>query len=108
MQPERKIPMAGEALKLMAQMVISHASTTELSPQELLKEIKEVYSLLASMEAEAAAAAPEVCVPAPVARPRKPRKVKMVETPLAKAVENEDGLPLGDPDYIEFMDSREG
>ena len=51
--------MAGEALKLMAQMVISHASTTELTPQELLKEIKEVYSLLASMEAEAAAAAAE-------------------------------------------------
>ena len=42
----------------MAQIVISHASTTELTPQELLKEIKEVYSLLASMEAEAAARLP--------------------------------------------------
>lgn len=103
--------MAGEALKLMAQMVITHASTTELTPQELLKEIKEVYSLLASLEAEAAAPAPEVCTPAPparVARPRKPRKVKMVEAPLAKAVEEEDGPPLGDPDYMEFMESREG
>ena len=53
--------MAGEALKLMAQMVISHASTTELTPQELLKEIKEVYSLLVAMEAEASVAASEVC-----------------------------------------------
>ena len=100
--------MAGEALKLMAQMVISHASTTELTPQELLKEIKEVYSLLASMEAEAAAAASEVCASVPLVRPRKPRKVKMVEAPIAKAVENEDGPPLGDPDYMEFMESREG
>ncbi len=100
--------MAGEALKLMAQIVISHASTTELTPQELLKEINEVYSVLASMEAEAAAAVAEVCAPAPVARARKPRKVKMVESPVAQAIENEEGLPLGDPDYIEFMDSREG
>ena len=100
--------MAGEALKLMAQMVISHASTTELTPQELLKEIKEVYSLLASMEAEAAVAASEVCASVPIIHPRKPRKVKMVEAPVAKAIENEEGLPLGDPDYIEFMDSREG
>jgi predicted transcriptional regulator len=104
MQPERKIPMAGEALKLMAQIVISHASTTELTPQELLKEIKEVYSALASLEAEVAAPAP----PAPVARARKPRKVKMVESPVAKAIEDEDGLVFRDPDYIEFMDSREG
>ena len=100
--------MAGEALKLMAQMVISHASTTELTPQELLKEIKEVYSLLAAMEAEATAAASEVCASVPLVRPRRPRKVKMVEAPIAKAIENEEGLPLGDPDYIEFMDSREG
>lgn len=96
--------MAGEALKLVAQIVTSHASTTELTPQELLKEIKEVYNLLASLEAEACVPAP----PAPVARPRKPRKVKMVESPVAQAVENEDGPPLGDPDYMEFMESREG
>lgn len=98
--------MASEALKLMAQIVISHVSTTELTPQELLKEIKEVYGLLASLEAEAAASAPEV---APrIARPRKPRKVKMVESPEAKAIENEAGPVLGEPDYLEFMDTREG
>ncbi len=100
--------MAGETLKLMAQIVISHASTTELTPQELLKEIKEVHSVLAAMEAEAATAAAEVCASVPFVRPRRPRKVKMVEAPIAKAIENEEGLPLGDPDYIEFMDSREG
>jgi hypothetical protein len=104
MQPERKNSMAGETRKLMAQIVISHASTTELTPKELLKEINEVYGVLASLEPEVEAPAP----PAPVARPRKPRKVKMVESPVAKAVENEDGPVLGDPDYLEFMESREG
>ncbi len=98
--------MAGEALKLMAQIVISHASTTELTPQELLKEIKEVYGLLACLEPEIEAPAPQVAAPA--ARARKPRKVKMVESPLAKAVEDEEGLPFRETDYIEFMDSREG
>jgi predicted transcriptional regulator len=54
--------MASEVLKLTAQIVISHASMTELSTKELVDEIKELYHLLASMEAgiEAAAApAPE-------------------------------------------------
>lgn len=96
--------MADEALKLMAQIVISHASTTELTPQELLKEIKEVHRVLASLEPEVAAPAP----PAPVARRRKPRKVKLVESPEAKAIENEDAPVIGDPDYMEFMESREG
>lgn len=34
--------MASEVLKLTAQIVISHASMTELTPNELVKEIKEV------------------------------------------------------------------
>jgi hypothetical protein len=34
--------------------------------------------------------------------------VKMVESPEAKAVEDETKLPVGDPDYMEFMESREG
>jgi len=42
--------MASEVLKLTAQIVISHASMTELSPQELVEEIKEVYNALASLE----------------------------------------------------------
>jgi predicted transcriptional regulator len=42
--------MASEVLKLTAQIVISHASMTELTPKELVGEIKEVYNALASLE----------------------------------------------------------
>lgn len=42
--------MASEALKLTAQIVISHASMSELTPKELVDEIKEVYQLLTSLE----------------------------------------------------------
>ena len=96
--------MASEVLNLTAQIVMSHAAMTELTPKELVKEIKEVYRVLASMEDEIVA--PEIAAPA--RRPRKPRAVKMVESPEAKAVEDETKLPVGDPDYMEFMESREG
>jgi predicted transcriptional regulator len=96
--------MASDVLNLTAQIVISHASMTELSPKELVKEIKAVYRVLAALEEEIVA--PEAM--APVRRPRKPRAVKMVESPEAKAVEDETKLPVGDPDYMEFMESREG
>jgi hypothetical protein len=96
--------MASEVLNLTAQIVISHASMTELSPKELVKEIKAVYRVVASLEDEIIE--PEAV--APVRRPRKPRAVKMVESPEAKAVEDETKLPVGDPDYMEFMESREG
>ena len=97
--------MASEVLNLTAQIVSSHASMTELSPKELVQEIKAVYRALASLEEEIAAA--EAMAPVP-RRPRKPRAVKMVESPEAKAVEDETKLPVGDPDYMEFMESREG
>ena len=42
--------MASEVLKLTAQIVISHASMSELTPEELVEEIKEVYNVLASLE----------------------------------------------------------
>ena len=42
--------MATEALKLMAQIVMSHASMSELTPKELVDEIKSVYSVLAALE----------------------------------------------------------
>ena len=38
--------MATEILKLTAEIVISHASMSELSPQQLVEEIKEVYNVL--------------------------------------------------------------
>ncbi len=43
--------MATEVLRLTAQIVISHASMTELSPKELADEIKDIYSLLETLEA---------------------------------------------------------
>lgn len=42
--------MATELLKLTAQIVISHASMSELTPKELVEEIKDVYHLLSSLE----------------------------------------------------------
>ena len=42
--------MASEVLNLAAQIVISHAAMTELTPKELVKEIKEVYRVLAALE----------------------------------------------------------
>jgi len=98
--------MASEVLNLTAQIVSSHASMTELSPKELVKEIKAVYRVVASLELEEEIVALETAAPVP--RPRKPRAVKMVESPEAKAVEDETKLPVGDPDYMEFMESREG
>jgi predicted transcriptional regulator len=96
--------MAREVLNLTAQIVASHASMTQLSPKALVKEIKEVYRVLAALE-------DEMVVPetkAPVPRPRKTRAVKMIESPMAKAIEDEAGPAVGDPDYMEFMESREG
>ena len=42
--------MATEALKLTAQIVISHVSMSELTPKELVDEIKSVYNILADLE----------------------------------------------------------
>ena len=42
--------MANDVLKLTAEIVMSHASMSELSTQELVDEIKEVYNVLASLE----------------------------------------------------------
>jgi predicted transcriptional regulator len=41
--------MASEVVKLTAQIVMSHASITELTPTELITEIKEIYEVLASL-----------------------------------------------------------
>lgn len=43
--------MATEILKLTAEIIISHASMSEISTQQLVEEIKEVYNTLASLEA---------------------------------------------------------
>lgn len=52
--------MATEIIKITAQIVISHASMSELSTQELLEEIQEIYGLLSSLES---GVVPEIMVP---------------------------------------------
>jgi predicted transcriptional regulator len=42
--------MPSEELKLAAQIVISHASMTELTPKELVEELKEIYSVLIAFQ----------------------------------------------------------
>ncbi|MGC1405044.1 MAG: MucR family transcriptional regulator [Thermodesulfobacteriota bacterium] len=42
--------MPNDVLKLTAEIVMSHASMSELSTQELVEEIKDVYNVLASLE----------------------------------------------------------
>lgn len=68
--------MANELLKLTAQIVMSHASVSELSPAQLVDEIKEVYALLASLEeempAEGAVTAAMAKEPAAVRKPSVP------------------------------------
>jgi hypothetical protein len=96
--------MASDVMRLTAQIVISHASMTELTPTELIGEIKEIFNALASLESEIVA--PES--KPKVIRPRKPRKVKMKISPEAKSVQSEEGPAAGDPDYMDFMEHREG
>jgi hypothetical protein len=96
--------MASEILDLTAQIVISHASMTELTPKELVEEIKGVYKALASLEKVDVVSE----APVPVTPKRKLRRAKMVESPEAKLVEDEGKAEVGDPDYMDFMSSREG
>jgi predicted transcriptional regulator len=104
-QPAKgRLQMASEVMKLTAQIVMSHASMTELTPTELIEEIKEIYDVLVSLEC--AVVAPE-SRPNKV-RPRKSRKVKMKKSPEAESVQNEEGPVVGDPDYMDFMEHREG
>jgi predicted transcriptional regulator len=42
--------MATEILKLTTEIVVSHASMTELTPEQLVEEIKQVYNALSSLE----------------------------------------------------------
>lgn len=42
--------MAREVMKLTSEIVISHASMTELTPEQLVNEIKAVYKVLSSLD----------------------------------------------------------
>jgi predicted transcriptional regulator len=96
--------MASEILKLTAQIVMSHASMTELTPTQLIDEVKEIYGLLVSLESEVAA--PESRPK--MTRPRQPRKVKVKMSKEARSVRNMEAPEVGDPDYLDFMEHREG
>lgn len=74
--------MASEILKLTAQIVISHASMSELTPKELVEEIRDVYHLLSSLEAGAPA---EVT---PVEKPVMPEEVRKPPIPLEDIVQD--------------------
>ena len=50
MNPKEIIPMASEILKMTTEIVVSHASMTELTPEQLVDEIKAVYNVLASLD----------------------------------------------------------
>ena len=65
--------MAKEILRLTAEVVISHASITELSTQELVDEIKDIYNVLASLEGGAV-------IPESMA-PKKGEEEKVVKKP---------------------------
>jgi predicted transcriptional regulator len=43
-------PMPSDVLKLTTEIVISHVSMTELTPEQLVEEIKQVYNVLASLD----------------------------------------------------------
>ena len=42
--------MPSEVLKMTTEIVVNHASLTELTPEQLVNEIKAVYNVLASLE----------------------------------------------------------
>jgi len=42
--------MPSEILKLTTEIVVSHASLTELTPDQLVSEIKDIYNVLSSLE----------------------------------------------------------
>lgn len=78
--------MASEVLKLTAQIVISHASMSELTPKELVEEIKDLYALLSSLEGE-------ITVEAVPGAPEKAKEAKAVvkkpAIPLDEVVKEE-------------------
>jgi predicted transcriptional regulator len=44
------IPMSSEVLKLTTEIVVSHASSSELTTEQLANEIKDVYNVLSSLD----------------------------------------------------------
>jgi predicted transcriptional regulator len=82
---KRRAPMASEVLRLTAQIVMSHASMTELTPKELIEELKEIYSVLASYGEALEAVAPSEEVEAVAETVKKPQ-IPLKEIVKAKHV----------------------
>jgi len=80
--------MATEALKLTAQIVISHASMSELTPKELVDEIKSIYTVLTALESREALleAAGGVAEPGPQAEVVKKPSIPLDEIVKEKYV----------------------
>jgi predicted transcriptional regulator len=57
--------LATEILKLTTEIVVSHTSMTELTPEQLVDEIKAVYNVLASLEGGATVEEPAGLVKKP-------------------------------------------
>ena len=74
--------MASEVLKLTAQIVISHASMSEITPEQLVGEIKEVYNVLASLDGGTALEEPEL------AAGKEAEEVKKPSIPLKDIVKD--------------------
>ena len=81
-----------------------HASMTESPPEDRCRKLRQFYRCPGCSGRGDCRAGDHN----PRPPPPKPRKVKMVESPEAKAVEDKTRVPVGDPDYIEFLESREG
>lgn len=75
--------MATEVLKLTAQIVISHASMSELTPKELVDEIKDIYNTLIALESGAVAAEE-----APAEKLKEVEVVKKPPVPLDEIVKD--------------------
>jgi predicted transcriptional regulator len=66
--------MASDVLKLTTEIVISHVSMTELTPEQLVDEIKQVYNLLASLDGGAILEEPAPVKAGGVTKPSIPLK----------------------------------
>jgi predicted transcriptional regulator len=68
--------MASELLKLTTEIVVSHASMTELTTEQLVGEIKDVYNILSSLEGGAILEEPVEAKPAPETAKKPPIPLK--------------------------------
>jgi len=69
--------MPSEVLKMTSEIVVAHAAVTELTPEQLVGEIKEVYNVLAALEGRETLEEPVAETPAePEGRKKPPVPLK--------------------------------